>query len=581
MIARIRSAGDRLGPWIGGRRGTVAVLLMAAGTRLAGLGTRAFHHDEAIHAVEALNRLETFTHIYDPVYHGPFLYFSNALVYLLIDQSNLAARLLPAIAGIGMVALVPLLLRDQLGRTGTLLAMTALTLSPAFLYYSRFLRNDIYIALFTLLAMASLIRFVARPQRRWVVLAAVALGFGLVTKENTYITGFIFVSFLAFLAIAAVRFGHAQNNPRPRWRRSQFAGAKVLPATWRDPIRAAFSALFADRIGLLWAAAIIVAVPLLFFTSFLQAPDRFFVALRDSVTVWAKINEIGRVNQPWFYYLGLTLTLEPFAAILGLAGIAVAIRKPTLFSGLLLWWLALSFCIYSIAGEKAPWLALHPLLPLILLAARFAGTWLETAGNRQRWLAGVVIAVLLAIGARHAIATTYLYGDVPRTPLVYTQTSRDIVAAVGLIERAGTATGLGRGIPVYVDATSHWPLTWYLRDYSAVTWGSGPSHLDVGNHLVLILDAPTRELTLDQLGAYRGRAMRLREWFPEGVYHNWDGSSLWALASSPQPALQLAQFLLFHDPPAAIGSTNVFLYIHADLLELGIDPIATIAQVPR
>ena len=168
------------------------ILGIAAVSRLLDLGSRALHHDESIHAATALQRLFEFPYVYDPLYHGPFLYFAVALVFALTDISDGAARLLPAISGIALVSAVGYLLRDGLGRVGTPLAMIGLTLSTAFLYYSRFLRNDIFIALLTLLAMAALYRYLREPRRRWVLLAATAFGISLVTKENAYISGFIF-----------------------------------------------------------------------------------------------------------------------------------------------------------------------------------------------------------------------------------------------------------------------------------------------------------------------------------------------------------------------------------------------------
>ncbi len=524
-----------------------AVLAAAALTRLVALGDRAFHHDESIHAVTALERLESFVYLYDPLYHGPFLYFANALIFQVAGDSDFSARLLPALAGVALLLAVPWLLRDFLGRWGTLLAIVILTLSPAFLYYSRFLRNDIYIALLTLVAMGSLLRYLERPQRRWVLLAAGALGLGVATKENTYITGFIFVTFLAVLSgaliVATIR---SRSGPAP---------------AWTDPIAAAAARLISDRVGLIWGLALLVGIPALLFSSFLLNPEGLVDSIRRSVTVWAQVHESERVNQPWFFYPGLVLLLEMPAAVLGVVGLIRALRSPDLFGALLVWWAALSFLIYSAAGEKAAWLVLHPLLPLCLLAARCGGDWIAGSCGRRRILAAGVIAVLLVISARHALATSYLYGDVPRTPLVYTQTSRDMLAVLDIIEGAGDISGSGRELPILVDSTAHWPLAWYLRDHPGAVFGNGPGHVDPGRYAVMILDPATVAVTGFWPEQYAARYLHLREWYPEQIYQNWRLGDLGRMFTDPSGWRRLWRQWAMHETPVPIGSTDVYVFI--------------------
>ena len=533
--------------WLPGAVGTAAVL-----TRLAALGDRAFHHDESIHAVTALERLETFVYLYDPLYHGPFLYYANALVFLVAGASDFTARLLPAVAGIALLLSVPWLLRDHLGRWGTLLAVAILTLSPALLYYSRFLRNDIYIALLTLVAMGALLRYIERPQRRWVLLAAGALGLGVATKENTYITGFIFVTFLVMLGGALIWASRGARSGR-------------APG-WTDPIAAAATQLIADRVGLVWGLVLLVGIPALLFSSFLLNTEGLADSIRRSVADWAQVHESERVNQPWFFYPGLVLLLEAPAAVLGVVGFVRTLRSPDLFGALLVWWVVLSFLIYSAAGEKAAWLVLHPLLPLCLLAARCGGDWIAGSVGKRRLLAVSVIVLLLAVSARHAFATTFLYGDVPRTPLVYTQTSRDVLAILDIIETAGQISGSGDELPILVDSTAHWPLAWYLREHEGAVFGSGPDHVDPGRFAVMILDPATVAVTGFWPEQYAARYLHLREWFPERVYQNWRLGDLGRIVTDPSGWRRFWRQWALHEPPVPIGSTDVYVFIERSVV---------------
>lgn len=541
---------------VGRRRAWIAgVVGIAVVSRLLDLGSRALHHDESIHAATALQRLFDFPYVYDPLYHGPFLYFSVALVFALTDISDGAARLLPAVSGIALVCAVGYLLRDGLGRNGTPLAMLGLTLSTAFLYYSRFLRNDIFIALLTLLAMAALYRYLREPRRRWVLLAAVAFGISLVTKENAYISGFIFTVALAALGVVALL----------RRRQVIASGPHV------NAIAAAMTELLADRRGLALALAAMAVIPIALYSSFgvnLQLVPRAFY---DSVAVWAEVHQSGRIDQPWFFYPTLTLLLEPWAAVFGVAGLLLWIRRPDLLASLLVWWLVASFAIYTLAGEKAAWLALHPLLPTYLLAA-WASDRLLRQGRWVRLAALVLGAMLLALTARHSIATTFLYGDVPRTPITYSQTSRDIPAAVALFEEAGNRSGYGWALPIHVGQAAHWPFVWYLRGYSAVDYFYGQPDPAALSQAVLVLSEEQAGAFDGLLEGYVAAPIRVRVWFPEHIYRSWTWDSVRAFFAEPQYWRSLAEFVISHEPPAPIGSSEIYLYLRDDIARLGLDP---------
>lgn len=538
-----------------------AILGIAAVSRLLDLGSRALHHDESIHAATALQRLFEFPYVYDPLYHGPFLYFAVALVFALTDISDGAARLLPAISGIALVCAVGYLLRDGLGRFGTPLAMLGLTLSTAFLYYSRFLRNDIFIALLTLLAMAALYRYLREPRRRWVLLAATAFGISLVTKENAYISGFIFTVALSALGIAGLL--------RRR--------GVIASGTQIDAIAGAMTDLVNDRRGLGLALAVMAVIPITLYSSFGVNLGLVPQAFYDSVAVWAEVHQSGRIDQPWFFYPALALLLEPWAAIFGAVGLLLWVRRPDLLAGLLVWWLAASFAIYTLAGEKAAWLALHPLLPTYLLAAWAADRLLRQSGGVR--IAALVLGVmLLALTARHSIATTFLYGDVPRTPITYSQTSRDIPAAVELFEEAGNRSGYGRALPIHVGQAAHWPFVWYLRDYSAVDFFYGQPDPATLDQAVLILSEEQAGLFDGLLEGYVASPIRIRVWFPEHVYKSWTWDSAAAFLTEPEYWRSLAEFVISHKPPAPIGSSEIYLYLRADIARLGLDPARALAQ---
>ncbi|MEI6044587.1 MAG: flippase activity-associated protein Agl23 [Chloroflexota bacterium] len=198
------------------------ILLLAIFMRLWDLDVRALHHDEGVHAYYSWRYYNGGGYDQEPWKHGPFLYHITSLSFWLFGPSDFTARLPTALFGV-LICLLPLALRRELGRWGALSASLLLAISPTLLYFSRFLREDIFMAFATLLLFIGLVRFVKQPSARWWYVAMAALGLLYCTKEASYFYtalfgGFIFLwmcwqiaprlifIFVAYLGVAAFTF---------------------------------------------------------------------------------------------------------------------------------------------------------------------------------------------------------------------------------------------------------------------------------------------------------------------------------------------------------------------------------------
>jgi predicted membrane-bound mannosyltransferase len=179
-----------------GREGAAYAAVFAAGAilRLWDLGSRALHHDESIHAQWSWDLLRG-GYEHNPVFHGPLYYHVQAFVFLLFGASDYTARLSAAFFGIALMAM-PLLLRRWLGPAGTFAACAFIALSPTLVYFSRFFREDIYLAVFTLAMVISMWRYLAGGGDRWLVGFAVATAAAHATKEATYLLVAILLLYL-------------------------------------------------------------------------------------------------------------------------------------------------------------------------------------------------------------------------------------------------------------------------------------------------------------------------------------------------------------------------------------------------
>ena len=174
------------------------LIVLAITTRFWDLGVRAISHDESWHANWSWKLYAGQGYSHDPASHGPFLFEANAFIHLLFGVNSYTARIVPALFGVALVAL-PYLFRKWLGRTGALVTSVLLLISPSILYYSRYIRNDIYIVVWTLLLIFAMLRYLEERKSFHLYLLVVILSLSFCTKELTYMNGAIFGSFLVLL----------------------------------------------------------------------------------------------------------------------------------------------------------------------------------------------------------------------------------------------------------------------------------------------------------------------------------------------------------------------------------------------
>ncbi len=225
------------------------VFAFAIGFRLWDLGASALHHDESIHAQWSWD-LARGQYTHNPIFHGPLYYHAQALVFQIFGASDYTSRLSAALFGIVLCAL-PLLLRRRLGPVGTLAAVAFIAFSPTIVYYSRFMREDIYMAMFTMLMAAALWRYIDGGRDRWLIVFALALAGSLATKEATFLIVAIFLLYTnAMIAISLAEQTLANRQATEPWRKWVLA-AGLFPYAWA--IVALWPMLGGIRKGAAWA----------------------------------------------------------------------------------------------------------------------------------------------------------------------------------------------------------------------------------------------------------------------------------------------------------------------------------------
>jgi predicted membrane-bound mannosyltransferase/sugar lactone lactonase YvrE len=205
----------------------LAILLVAAVvTRFYILGERTMSHDETTHVLYSWELQQGNGYAHDPLSHGPFQFHILALTYFLFGDNDFTARAPHALFSVMTVLFVWWAFRRYIGRVGAIVAAFFFLISPYMLYYGRYARNESFVALFGLVVIWAVLRFLDRGDYKylWVMTAATALHFA--SKETAFIYTAQMLLFLGLVFL--VRIGSH------KWRdansRSIFFGVLILTA---------------------------------------------------------------------------------------------------------------------------------------------------------------------------------------------------------------------------------------------------------------------------------------------------------------------------------------------------------------
>ena len=660
-----------------------SLFLVALVMRVWDLGGRAVHHDESLHGYFSWQLFNGSGYLHDPLMHGPFLFHITAGSFFLFGDNEVTLRLAQALFGTALI-LTPLLLRKRLGNVSALVIAGMLVFSPSLLYFSRFARNDIFVAVWTITLVAMVWRYLDNRRPRYVYLTAALVALGFATKETQFIVVALVAIPLLVMARSDVLGWLWGRRKISEWGPS--GGMLVVIATLSLPMIGAASGLIQGALGLTLAnndsstglplgtadgagetVAIAITIFLLvvsiligvlwnwrvWLTGFAIAAGIFVVLFStiftnwnglasgvwQSLGYWVAQQGVARGNQPDFYYVMLTSVYEFLPAMIGLVGAVYYALKGDAFTRFLAYWPLATFVAYSAAGEKMPWLEVQVALPFIFLGGKALGdlvttlNWRPTlAGGGWYVFAGVPIAVMVLwrliflndtqpglagldvptgavvlfgvlallaaglfwltrrVGSRQAMALVgvsvaglmailtirtgwvacYQDPDVPNELLVYTQTSPALASLAGEIAAVASLTGEGADLRVTIDGSSGftWPWTWYLRDYSQVSYSDmGYSRPD-GPSDSSVAVVHTRNENIAKSAFENdftdGRRFPHRQWFPE-TYKNTSWKQFVDTLVRPTRWQNALNFFLYRDMSQSIGSEDAFVYFDRDI----------------
>ena len=479
--------------------------------RFALLDLKLFHHDEAIHAWFSFDLLTKGAWEYDPSYHGPFLYYVTAGMFSLFGPSDFVGRLLPALFGFALIPLVYAIYRiGYLTKTQTLFAALFLAISPDMVFFSRFLRHDIFMLFFTMLLVVALLYYFERGKTRFVIIGAVAIAGALCCKEEMPVILIIFATFFGYGA----------------WKKQW-----ILPPHWKK--------------DLVVCVVIVLCLMGILYSAFGAHIETLQYGWLDAIRHWTDMHNQQRLGGPWFYYVPLYLLYELPIFLLAMvatlqfivSGIAPAhvflrvknwlvtrryelpvgelaqvslrqiqsaragISKSDEFFRFCIYWMILSMAFYAYVGEKVPWLLIHQLLPMCFVAV-YKLNWQKCA--------------FAVIGCAFLLVMTWHVAFVPadiNEPIIQVQNSEDMRDVMTLMDNSDR---------VVVASKHYWPLPWYFR---GERWKKITFYGDVTDEKTLTQNTPGVIMLHDAasytaIAGYNKTTYKLSYWF--SFYENED-----------------------------------------------------------
>jgi uncharacterized protein (TIGR03663 family) len=585
------------------------ILTLAIFSRFYEVGERVMGFDEINHVVPGYDFSQGRGYRYDPVTHGPLQFHMIALSFFILGDNDTSARLPAVLFGIGTILFVMLAYRRFLGRGGALAAGFFLLISPYMLFYSRYIRNEIYIAFWAAAMLYTVLAYLESGKTSMLYLFTLINALHFTDKATAYIFAGEIAFFLGLFLIWRI-LRQIRENPEQkrsfidRLRDERSFDLLLLEVTLVMPLSAAlliriagFDPLDTTQRGLLISGLFILPLAFaailtgcwwrrgtwlkcmvifwivfgLFYSTFFSNTLGIPMGLVGSLGYWMSQQAVQRGNQPLYYYLLVQLPTYEFLPLIGtLVAIGVGLRhklwqvlpgapfqsvgtgfcipsppgrgqgegssedphpnplpggkgiqKPIPTLTLLVFWSISNLILFSLAGERMPWLTVHIALPMILATGWGIGYLIETTcrfTDIRRMALLICFAFLGVLTIRTAIRAAFINYDTALEFLVYAHSARGPKDALTQIEEISYRTTGAKDIVVAYDNNANYPYWWYLRDYpNRIYYGENPTR-ELRNDPIVLVGEEQFSKVEPILGKDYFKIETMRLWWPMQDY---------------------------------------------------------------
>ncbi|MBN1356405.1 TIGR03663 family protein [bacterium] len=269
-----------------------------------------------------------------------------------------------------------------------------------------------------------------------------------------------------------------------------------------------------------------------------------------------------------------------FAAFIFVAGaycVMTYLKERAYTKAFLSWWTLLAYLIYSYLQEKVPWLTMHIITPMILLAAIFLVEIFTDKSLKWQRQAMIGLFALMVMYSMHTAFMLCWYHEAdPTEQMVYVQTTYDVPRILDEIDEMAFWTNEGTDLPLAIDGHATWPFYWYLRDWKNIIYNK---QVDPNRHVMVICNWEDRHALAEKLGDnFIPRRYGLRAWY---LPKRSDLTSGDALRNAWRWVLLRERF-----KPSLYGTQDICMLVRKDLakfskgIDIGEAPVKVKKQAP-
>ncbi len=304
---------------------------------------------------------------------------------------------------------------------------------------------------------------------------------------------------------------------------------------------------------------------------------------------WWGQHDVHRGDEPFYYYL-VELPANELVSFLfsGIAIVYYGIFKRKNLPLFLSYWYLGSLALFSWAGEKMPWLILHPLLPALLLTAFFVGEIWDAVPIQQGWRSARIAAlmgfgILASYSLHSAVLLSFYHEANPVEPLVYVQSGPDCKEVERIIREISYGETGGPDLPLTIEDKCSWPFAWQLRDFEK---RNHPSMITQADNPIILTgtEADNQSYPILSQAGYVNRKYKLRVWWvPSWFKKGFPGSEMnfglfsdWLFSNfiPVKPArpdmvdwADLKNWILYRQVWSDMGSYNMRMWVRPDLAQ--------------
>ena len=415
----------------------VGILVLAASLRFFLLDLRPTHHDEGIVGWFADQITANGFYQYDPRnYHGPLTYYIVFLFQALFGRNLWVLRIPTVLFNLLSIYWI-FLFKRYFGQTTCLIAALAMALSPAYLYFARYISLELHLVFFTILTFWGIIGLWDEGTRKY--LWAVGLGItGMILTKETYIISLICFILAWICLILWEKVSPSKQN-------------KKAEQLWNSK----------DLYLVITSCTLLI----IFFYSGTFFSMKGVLGLLETFKIWFTTGtQQGGHEKPFFYWVNLFYRYE-YLALVGFIGCLFYVKTSSKWIrytaiyglGILL--------VYSIIPYKTPWCIVNLLWPFYFVFGDIVNQLLKT-----KWQLGIQIlcVLLFLISGLLTCVLNFIDHSNPRMPYVYVQTFPDIKKLTDPIFKLVKNNPDGYNLTGNVLRQDEWPLPWILGEFTMI-----------------------------------------------------------------------------------------------------------------